>query len=165
VYKVVFVVDRKDLDYQTMTEFNAFKKDSVDVTDNTQSLIRQLTDNTKLELTTIQKIDNAVSECFAGKIEPLRHKKIVFIFDECHCSQFGETHERITKFFEKSQLIGFTRIPTIRVFFCLKKTALAGGGLLKFFFLLKTSVFLMLNGNPTKLKLAQNCYYQQFMLF
>jgi type I restriction enzyme R subunit len=111
VYKVVFVVDRKDLDYQTMNEFNAFKKDSVDVTDNTQSLVRQLTDNTKLVLTTIQKLNNAVSERFKGSIEPLRHKKIVFIFDECHRSQFGETHERITKFFEKSQLIGFTGTP------------------------------------------------------
>lgn len=111
VYKVVFVVDRKDLDFQTMTEFNAFKKDSVDVTDNTQSLVRQLTDNTKLVLTTIQKLNNAVSERFAGKIESLRHKKIVFIFDECHRSQFGETHDRITKFFDKSQLIGFTGTP------------------------------------------------------
>jgi len=111
VYKVVFVVDRKDLDYQTMNEFNAFKKDSVDVTDNTQSLVRQLTDNTKLVLTTIQKLNNAISERFSGKIEALRHKKIVFIFDECHRSQFGETHDRITKFFERSQLIGFTGTP------------------------------------------------------
>ncbi|RTY75146.1 type I restriction endonuclease subunit R [Flavobacterium sp. LS1R10] len=111
VYKVVFVVDRKDLDFQTMNEFNAFKKDSVDVTDNTQSLVRQLTDNTKLVLTTIQKLNNAVSERFAGKIEALRHRKIVFIFDECHRSQFGETHDRITKFFDKSQLIGFTGTP------------------------------------------------------
>ncbi|KGO93190.1 type I restriction endonuclease subunit R [Flavobacterium subsaxonicum] len=111
VHKVVFVVDRKDLDYQTMNEFNAFKKDSVDVTDNTQSLVRQLTDNTKLVLTTIQKLNNAVSDRFAGKIEALRHKKIVFIFDECHRSQFGETHGRITKFFDKSQLIGFTGTP------------------------------------------------------
>lgn len=111
VHKVVFVVDRKDLDYQTMNEFNAFKKDSVDVTDNTQSLVRQLTDNTKLVLTTIQKLNNAVSERFKGSIEPLRDKKIVFIFDECHRSQFGETHERITKFFENSQLIGFTGTP------------------------------------------------------
>ncbi|MFA9191609.1 type I restriction endonuclease subunit R [Flavobacterium sp. FZUC8N2.13] len=111
VHKVVFVVDRKDLDYQTMNEFNAFKKDSVDVTDNTQSLVRQLTDNTKLVLTTIQKLNNAISERFSGKIEALRHKKIVFIFDECHRSQFGETHDRITKFFEKSQLIGFTGTP------------------------------------------------------
>ncbi|HJS00525.1 MAG TPA: HsdR family type I site-specific deoxyribonuclease, partial [Flavobacterium sp.] len=111
VHKVVFVVDRKDLDYQTMNEFNAFKKDSVDVTDNTQSLVRQLTDTTKLVLTTIQKLNNAVSERFSGKIETLRHKKIVFIFDECHRSQFGETHDRITKFFDKSQLIGFTGTP------------------------------------------------------
>jgi type I restriction enzyme R subunit len=111
VYKVVFVVDRKDLDFQTMNEFNAFKKDSVDVTDNTQSLIKQLTDNTKLVLTTIQKLNNAVSDRFKNNIEPLRHKKIVFIFDECHRSQFGETHERITKFFDKSQLIGFTGTP------------------------------------------------------
>lgn len=111
VYKVVFVVDRKDLDFQTMNEFNAFKKDSVDVTDNTQSLVRQLTDNTKLVLTTIQKLNNAVSERFSGQIESLRHKKIVFIFDECHRSQFGETHDRITKFFDKSQLIGFTGTP------------------------------------------------------
>ncbi|CAM4144880.1 type I restriction endonuclease subunit R [Flavobacterium weaverense] len=111
VHKVVFVVDRKDLDYQTMNEFNAFKKDSVDVTDNTQSLVRQLTDNTKLVLTTIQKLNNAVSDRFKHSIEPLRHKKIVFIFDECHRSQFGETHERITKFFDKSQLIGFTGTP------------------------------------------------------
>lgn len=111
VYKVVFVVDRKDLDYQTMNEFNAFKKDSVDVTDSTQSLVRQLTDNTKLVLTTIQKLNNAISERFSGKIESLRHKKIVFIFDECHRSQFGETHDRITKFFDKSQLIGFTGTP------------------------------------------------------
>ncbi len=111
VYKVVFVVDRKDLDYQTMNEFNAFKKDSVDVTNNTQSLVRQLTDNTKLVLTTIQKLNNAISERFSGKIEALRHQKIVFIFDECHRSQFGDTHDRITKFFEKSQLIGFTGTP------------------------------------------------------
>ncbi|WP_413998671.1 type I restriction endonuclease subunit R [Flavobacterium sp. W1B] len=111
VYKVVFVVDRKDLDYQTMNEFNAFKKDSVDVTDNTQSLVKQLTDNTKLVLTTIQKLNNAVSDRFKGSIEALRHKKIVFIFDECHRSQFGETHERISKFFDKSQLIGFTGTP------------------------------------------------------
>jgi type I restriction enzyme R subunit len=111
VYKVVFVVDRKDLDFQTMNEFNAFKKESVDVTDNTQSLVKQLTDNTKLVLTTIQKLNNAVSDRFKNNIEPLRHKKIVFIFDECHRSQFGETHERITKFFDKSQLIGFTGTP------------------------------------------------------
>lgn len=111
VHKVVFVVDRKDLDYQTMNEFNAFKKDSVDVTDNTQSLVRQLKDNTKLVLTTIQKLNNAISERFKTGIDSLRNEKIVFIFDECHRSQFGETHGRITEFFANSQLIGFTGTP------------------------------------------------------
>ena len=111
VHKVVFVVDRKDLDYQTMNEFNAFKKDSVDVTDNTRSLVRQLADETKLVLTTIQKLNNAVSDRYQAKIASLKDKRIVFIFDECHRSQFGETHERITKFFAKSQLFGFTGTP------------------------------------------------------
>jgi type I restriction enzyme R subunit len=111
VYKVVFVVDRKDLDYQTMNEFNAFKKDSVDVTDNTHSLVRQLADDTKLVLTTIQKLNNAISDRFKDKIEGLKDEKLVFIFDECHRSQFGETHERITSFFGKSQLFGFTGTP------------------------------------------------------
>ena len=111
VHKVVFVVDRKDLDYQTMNEFNAFKKDSVDVTDNTFSLVRQLKDNTKLVLTTIQKLNNAISVRYKSGIDSLRNEKIVFIFDECHRSQFGETHGRITEFFANSQLIGFTGTP------------------------------------------------------
>lgn len=112
VFKVVFVVDRKDLDYQTMTEFNAFKKDSVDVTNNTHSLVKQLTDDTKLVLTTIQKLNNAISKVrYQTLLSQLQHKKIVFIFDECHRSQFGYTHKRITKFFGKSQLFGFTGTP------------------------------------------------------
>jgi len=112
VHKVVFVVDRKDLDYQTMKEFNAFKKDSVDVTDNTHSLVKQLTDDTKLVLTTIQKLNNAVSKAHYEKnLSHLQNKKLVFIFDECHRSQFGETHSRITEFFAKSQLFGFTGTP------------------------------------------------------
>lgn len=111
VHKVVFVVDRKDLDYQTMKEFNAFKKDSVDVTDNTSSLVRQLTDDTKLVLTTIQKLNNAISSHYQNKITHLKDRKIVFIFDECHRSQFGDTHKKITEFFEKSQLFGFTGTP------------------------------------------------------
>ncbi len=111
VHKVVFVVDRKDLDYQTMNEFNAFKKDSVDVTNNTNSLVKQLADDTKLVLTTIQKLNNAVSSKFKHRIDHLRGKKLVFIFDECHRSQFGDTHKAITGFFEKSQLFGFTGTP------------------------------------------------------
>ncbi|OUR90918.1 deoxyribonuclease HsdR [Flavobacteriales bacterium 34_180_T64] len=112
VHKVVFVVDRKDLDYQTMKEFNAFKKDSVDVTDNTHSLVKQLTDDTKLVLTTIQKLNNAVSKAhYENRLANLQNKKLVFIFDECHRSQFGETHGRITEFFANSQLFGFTGTP------------------------------------------------------
>ena len=112
VHKVVFVVDRKDLDYQTMKEFNAFKKDSVDVTNNTQSLVKQLTDDTKLVLTTIQKLNNAVSKAhYENRLSHLQNKKLVFIFDECHRSQFGETHGRITEFFANSQLFGFTGTP------------------------------------------------------
>ncbi len=112
VHKVVFVVDRKDLDYQTMNEFNSFKKDSVDVTDNTASLVKQLTDDTKLVLTTIQKLNNAITkQHYETKMGHLKDKKIVFIFDECHRSQFGETHGRITRYFNKSQLFGFTGTP------------------------------------------------------
>lgn len=112
VYKVVFVVDRKDLDYQTMKEFNAFKKDSVDVTDNTASLVSQFTDDTKLILTTIQKLNNAISKNrYEKKMSHLQEKNIVFIFDECHRSQFGDTHKRITDYFQKSQLFGFTGTP------------------------------------------------------
>jgi len=112
VHKVVFVVDRKDLDYQTMQEFNSFKKDSVDVTDNTNSLVRQLTDDTKLVLTTIQKLNNAITKAhYENRMGHLKDKKIVFIFDECHRSQFGETHDRIIEYFKKSQLFGFTGTP------------------------------------------------------
>jgi type I restriction enzyme R subunit len=112
VYKVVFVVDRKDLDYQTMNEFNAFKKDSVTATQDTSLLINQMVDETKLVLTTIQKLNNAISRAhFEKKLTHLREKKVVFIFDECHRSQFGDTHERITQYFQKAQLFGFTGTP------------------------------------------------------
>ncbi|MDP5078517.1 MAG: type I restriction endonuclease subunit R, partial [Nonlabens sp.] len=115
VHKVVFVVDRKDLDYQTMLEFNSFKKDSVDVTDNTQSLVRQLTDDSKLVLTTIQKLNNAISKVHYEKsLKHLQDKKVVFIFDECHRSQFGDTHKKITDYFTSSQLFGFTGTPIFK---------------------------------------------------
>jgi type I restriction enzyme R subunit len=112
VHKVVFVVDRKDLDYQTMQEFNSFKKGSVDVTNNTTSLVKQLTDDTKLVLTTIQKLNNAISkQHYETKMGNLKDKKIVFIFDECHRSQFGDTHDRIVTYFKNAQLFGFTGTP------------------------------------------------------
>lgn len=113
VHKVVFVVDRADLDYQTQKEFNAFKADCVDNTSNTQSLVRQFADDgTKLIVTTIQKLNNAISTTrHEGVMAALADKRIIFIFDECHRSQFGETHKRITEFFTHAQMFGFTGTP------------------------------------------------------
>ena len=113
VYKVVFVVDRNDLDNQTIREFNNFKEGSVDATDNTRNLVKQFDDpETKLIVNTIQKLNNAVTrDRHAFKMEQHRDKKIVFIFDECHRSQFGETHKRITEYFNNYQLFGFTGTP------------------------------------------------------
>jgi type I restriction enzyme R subunit len=112
VRKVVFVVDRKDLDYQTMKEFNSFKKDSVDVTSNTRSLVKQFADDTKLIVTTIQKLNNAISKPWYLKaMSHLKDEKMVFIFDECHRSQFGATHKKITEFFTRLQIFGFTGTP------------------------------------------------------
>ena len=112
VDKVVFVVDRKDLDYQTMEEFNAFKKGSVDTTNNTGALVDQMIDDTKLVLTTIQKLNNTISPGrHLSKMEQIRDKRMVFIFDECHRSQFGGTHKRISGFFSDVQMFGFTGTP------------------------------------------------------
>ncbi len=112
VKKVVFVVDRKDLDYQTTKEFNSFSKGSIDGTDNTKALVKQFSDDTKLIVTTIQKLNTAISKKqYSGKMEKLKDERIVFIFDECHRSQFGETHGRINKFFNEPQMFGFTGTP------------------------------------------------------
>ena len=112
VKKVVFVVDRKDLDYQTTFEFNSFSKGSIDGTGNTKSLVTQFTDDTKLIVTTIQKLNTAISKSqYLGKMDKLKDEKIVFIFDECHRSQFGETHNRIKNFFTNIQMFGFTGTP------------------------------------------------------
>lgn len=112
VHKVVFVVDRRDLDYQTNKEFNSFSKGSVDETDDTQSLVTKFTDETKLIITTIQKLNNAVfNKRYLSKMEGLKDKRIVFIFDECHRSQFGDTHKRIKAFFTNHQMFGFTGTP------------------------------------------------------
>lgn len=113
VDKVLFVVDRNDLDYQTIREFNSFKEGSVDGTDNTHALVKQLSDpDTKLIVTTIQKLDNAIKkERHAGAMEAVRDQRIVFIFDECHRSQFGETHHNITEYFNNYQMFGFTGTP------------------------------------------------------
>ena len=115
VKKVVFVVDRKDLDYQTTKEFNSFSKGSIDGTDNTKALVKQFEDDTKLIVTTIQKLNTAISKKhYSNKMERLKDEKMVFIFDECHRSQFGETHGRIKNFFNNIQLFGFTGTPIFK---------------------------------------------------
>jgi len=101
VKKVVFVVDRKDLDYQTTREFNSFSKGSIDGTDNTKALVKQFTDDTKLIVTTIQKLNTAISkQQYLTKMEKRKGERMVFIFDECHRSQFGEPHGRTKTVFK-----------------------------------------------------------------
>ena len=112
VHKVVFVVDRKDLDFQTIKEFNSFQPDSVDATNNTSGLVKKFADDTSLIVTTLQKLNTAISsQKHLQTMEGLRDKRMVFIFDECHRSQFGETHRRITDFFQNVQMFGFTGTP------------------------------------------------------
>jgi type I restriction enzyme R subunit len=113
VDKVIFCVDRQDLDYQTAKEFNAFKPDCVDTTNNTKTLVTQFKDNNnKLIVTTIQKLYNAITkEHHLKTMDNLKDKKIVFIFDECHRSQFGDTHKKITQYFTNYQMFGFTGTP------------------------------------------------------
>ena len=115
IHKVVFVVDRKDLDYQTTKEFNSFSNGSVDGTDDTHALVKQFSDDTKLIVTTIQKLNSAISQRqHLTKMEKLRDKKMIFIFDECHRTQFGETHKRIKAFFQNIQMFGFTGTPIFK---------------------------------------------------
>jgi type I restriction enzyme R subunit len=113
IKKVLFVVDRKDLDIQTTKEFNSFSDGSVDGTNNTRNLVAQLKDpKRKLIVTTIQKLDGAISsDVYLKQFEHLRDEKMVIIFDECHRSQFGKTHSRIKEFFHEAQLFGFTGTP------------------------------------------------------
>lgn len=112
VHKVLFVVDRKDLDYQTTKEFNRFRKGSVDATKNTKSLVNQILGSEQLIVTTIQKLNNAIiNRRFKEQIEGLSNERIIFIFDECHRSQFGDTHLNIRNFFPNAQLFGFTGTP------------------------------------------------------
>ena len=112
VHKVVFVVDRKDLDTQTAKEFNSFSKGSIDSTTDTKTLVNQMTGNNKLIVTTIQKLNNAISKSYYLKdMKALENERIVFIFDECHRSQFGKTHEDIKNFFKGCQMFGFTGTP------------------------------------------------------
>lgn len=112
VDKVMFVVDRHDLDTQTQSEYEAFEPGAVDSTDNTEELVKRLQSNSKIIITTIQKLNAAVSKTwYSNKIEAIRHSRIVMIFDECHRSHFGESHKKITNFFDNTQVFGFTGTP------------------------------------------------------
>ncbi len=128
IHKCVFVVDRKDLDRQTREEFNRFQENCVEENTNTATLVRRLLSDDyadKVIVTTIQKLGLALDEnskhnkknnargrsTFKQRLEPLRDKRMVFIFDECHRSQFGENHKAIKEFFPNSQLFGFTGTP------------------------------------------------------
>lgn len=116
IEKIVFCVDRKDLDTQTIKEFNGFCEGSVSGTDNTKNLVEQFSEKeTKLIVTTIQKLNTAIQkQKYLKKMEPLRDGKVVFIFDECHRSQFGDTHKRIVEFFRNHQMFGFTGTPIFK---------------------------------------------------
>ena len=118
IEKCVFVVDRKDLDKQTRDEFNKFQEGCVEQNANTAALVSRLESSDyadKVIVTTIQKLgialDTSASNRFLPRLEKLRNKRIVFIFDECHRSQFGENHKAIRSFFPKAQLFGFTGTP------------------------------------------------------
>ncbi|WP_225140260.1 type I restriction endonuclease subunit R [Bradyrhizobium sp. NBAIM14] len=128
IHKCLFVVDRKDLDRQTREEFNRFQENCVEENTNTAALVRRLESDDyadKVIVTTIQKLGLALDEnskhnkqsiaqgrsTFKQRLEQIRDKRMVFIFDECHRSQFGENHKAIKEFFPNSQLFGFTGTP------------------------------------------------------
>lgn len=116
--KCLFVVDRKDLDRQTREEFNKFQENCVEENTNTGTLVkRMLSDDyaDKVIVTTIQKLgialDSSNKNNYKDRLIHLKDKRIVFIFDECHRSQFGDNHKAIKEFFPNSQLFGFTGTP------------------------------------------------------
>ena len=114
IYKVIFVVDRRDLDLQTNKEFNSFCDGCVNSTKHTGALIKNLTSDGKGKLvtTTIQKLSKAVKTSGdKAKLKAIRDKNIILIFDECHRSQFGEMHKSITDFFTNALSFGFTGTP------------------------------------------------------
>lgn len=118
IEKCLFVVDRKDLDRQTREEFNRFQEGCVEENTNTETLVRRLLSDDyadKVIVTTIQKLglalDGTNKNNYKERLESLRNKRVVFIFDECHRSQFGENHKAIREFFPNAQLFGFTGTP------------------------------------------------------
>lgn len=109
IYKVLFVVDRKDLDYQTMKEYDRFEKGAANSNTSTIVLKRQLEDvNAKIIITTIQKLSTFIGK---NKGHEIFNKHVVLVFDECHRSQFGDMHTKITKSFKKYHIFGFTGTP------------------------------------------------------
>lgn len=117
IKKVIFLVDRKDLDSQTTEEFNKFEAGSVDATDKTDVLVKQMQDkNRQLIVTTMQKMANAVKRPqYAKVMDAYKDEKVVFIIDECHRSQFGDMHKDIVRHFQKAQFFGFTGTPRFEV--------------------------------------------------
>lgn len=118
IEKCLFVVDRKDLDRQTRDEFNKFQQGCVEENTNTETLVKRLESSDyadKVIVTTIQKLGIALDpknkKNYQERLKPLADKRLVFIFDECHRSQFGESHKAIKTFFPKAQLFGFTGTP------------------------------------------------------
>lgn len=118
IEKCLFVVDRKDLDRQTRLEFNKFQEGCVEENTNTETLVKRMLSEDyadKVIVTTIQKlglaIDSSNSKNYKEQLIPLSKKRLVFIFDECHRSQFGENHSAIKEFFPNAQLFGFTGTP------------------------------------------------------
>lgn len=112
VDKVMFVVDRRDLDTQTQSEYEAFEPGAVDNTDSTYELIKRLSGNSKIIITTLQKLNNAVTKDYYNKqLQDVRNQKVVMIFDECHRSHFGDCHRNIIRFFSNLQIFGFTGTP------------------------------------------------------
>ncbi|WP_312356891.1 type I restriction endonuclease subunit R [Agrobacterium sp.] len=118
IEKCLFVVDRKDLDRQTREEFNRFQQGCVEENTDTSTLVKRLLSSDyadKVIVTTIQKLglalDGTNRQNYKERLEPLRDKRIAFIFDECHRSQFGENHRSIKEFFPNAQLFGFTGTP------------------------------------------------------
>lgn len=118
ISKCLFVVDRKDLDRQTRIEFNKFQEGSVEENTNTETLVQRMLSTEladKVIVTTIQKLglalDGTHKRNYKEQLKPLKNERVVFIFDECHRSQFGENHKAIKEFFPKAQLFGFTGTP------------------------------------------------------
>ncbi len=116
VDKVVFVVDRKDLDYQTMKEYDKFEKDAANSNTSTAVLRRQLFhSDAKIIITTIQKLSSLLKKKDDAQVNAILQKQIVFIFDECHRSQFGQMHTDIIRRFKKYYIFGFTGTPIFAV--------------------------------------------------